>query len=190
MANIFASGNGLTLIGVIVLALATVIVAVWTARTSSRTAKLHAQVEALEKRLGHVEEYLSSSSRMSVLDDGDDDEDEPMERSGGRTRGGSGSRAANRERATGRSNDRQASKTRRSKRDMVVPSGAAKSAARPTARTPQPRAEDPFSSRQSMSHDARRRREERHQAQMRQRAQAIVQEHNRQYGGGSETEEL
>ena len=79
-------------------------------------------------------------------------------------------------------------KARKSKRDMVVPSGAAKPA--PETRAPRPSVQggsalsgkDRAPARQSMSQDARRRREERHQAQIRRQAEAIVQEHIRQSG--------
>lgn len=169
MSNLLSSGNTLTLIGVAVLAVAIVIVAVWAARISGRASRADAQVQLLEKRLEHVEEYLARSSKKSLLAQQDEEEAAEVRpaRTSSRTRkaGGAGSESG-----------RQPSKQRRSKREMVVPSGAAKPE-RPSAQAGAARQADRYAARPSMSQDARRRREERHQAQIRRQAEAIVAEH-------------
>lgn len=211
MSNLFSSGNMLMLAGVAVLAVAIVVLAIWTARTSARANSAMTQLRALEKRLRHVEDFLAHHSAKSVSaaeSDGeidDDDDDMSMGASGassamrkvkpiGRTRGAASSSGMTGRNAGAPGNvaaSRQPSKakTRKSKRDMVVPSGAAKPAPDPRGNG-YPSAQSGGSgsgganrtARPSVSQDARRRREERHQAQIRRQAEAIVQEHIRQSG--------
>lgn len=208
MSNLLSSGNVLMLAGVVVLAVIMVILAIWVARTSGRVSNAVAQMNMLDKRLKHVEDFLSHHSARAVDDVDDDYEDEDIARGAdaGRTtrstgrvrsvsRGSSASTSAGMTSTSAglsavgaASRQKPKAKARKSKRDMVVPSGAAKPA--PETRAARPSVQggsalggkDRAPARQSMSQDARRRREERHQAQIRRQAEAIVQEHIRQSG--------
>lgn len=183
MSNLFASSNLLVLIGVGILAVLVIFLAVWLARVNSRASKERAKVEALEQRLAHVEDYLSRTSQHEAPVR---PAEETLESAKTRPVPARKAPARTKSAAPARQPEEAPEKTRRSKKQPVIPYGQAKASAdevyggggaRPAApaqRQAAPRVAE--ADRQSITRDARRRREERRQEQMRRQAQNIVQE--------------
>lgn len=76
MQNLLSSPNSLMLIGVGVLAVIIIVVAIWVARVSSKANRLRGQLEMMDHRLTHVEDYLVKRSNDDFEEDEEYLEDE------------------------------------------------------------------------------------------------------------------
>ncbi|WP_165252764.1 hypothetical protein [Adlercreutzia sp. ZJ304] len=199
MSNLLSSQNVFILAGVGILAVLIVILAIWLVVISVRASKERAKAEIMEQRLAHVEDYLSHMSKRDMIPI-NSGEDEPIS-SANLTQAKAAKPASrvspSKQSAAARTNESRETKSRRLKRQPVIPYGEAKpstnevhSAAKTVPSAPvslsESEANPPVRSapvapqgRQSIKHDTRRRREERRQDQVRRRAESIVQEHTR-----------